>query len=426
MKKAALSVLTMVLCLGLNAQNLDKIKELLKAKKIPEAKTQIDQFLANEKNVKNAEAWYNKSKIYSEVAADKTLLAATPDARMQSFEALKKYVALDDKQQILLQLDNYKPIMDAYQGYFKDGAELYNAGKYKEALPNFKNCLSVSEYMYSKKWSTVAMDTSVVLYAGICSEKADLRDEAAIYYGKLADAKVNGEGMVEIYKWLADYYNQKKDAANTAKYIALGKSVYPADPFWDIMEMDIARNAGDKSTLYAKYEDAIAKNPADFSNRYNYAIELYGDAYKPNITERPANSAEMITKSEQQLRKVLELKPDYPQANLVLGQLLYNQAIDLNNEAKAIKVVAPATKLKPEDQKKKDDLKAQVSKKFDESIPYFEKVDQVLSPQPKLKMDEKGFLKDALDLLITIYDQKGNKEKVKVYEDKFNNVDKSH
>ena len=63
-------------------------------------------------------------------------------------------------------------------------------------------------------------------------------------------------------------------------------------------------------------------------------------------------------------------------------------------------------------------------KKFDEAIPYFEKVDQILGSQGKLKMEERANLKDAYDLLITIYDQKGQKDKLKVYEEKFNNVDK--
>jgi hypothetical protein len=426
MKKAALSAWMLLSIAGAFAQNLDKAKELLKNKKLSEAKTQIDGFLAVDKNAKNAEGWYTKAKIYSDIAADKGLSASTPDARWQSFEAIQKYISYDDKKQILLQLDGYKPIMDVYQGYFKDGAELYNAGDYKAAYPNFKNCLSVSEYMTAQKWSTVTLDTSVILYTGISAEKAEKRDDAAIYYGKLADGKVAGEGMGEIYKWLVDYHSKKGNAEAAQKYLSLGKELYPKDPFWDDMDMEMARSKGDKKALFAKYESTIASDPNNYVNRYNYAIEMYEEGYKPVEADRPANSTELIKKTEEQLKKAVELKPDYVPANLVLGQLYYNQAIDLNNQAKAIKVVAPATKLKPEEQKKKDDLRAQMTKKFDDAIPYLEKVDQTLDSQPKLKSEEKGFLKNSLDLLITIYDQKGNKEKVKFYEEKFNNVDKKH
>lgn len=425
MKKIALSAWMLVSVAGAFAQNLDKAKDLYKNKKLNEAKTQIDGFLAVEKNAKNAEGWYTKAKIYGDIAADKALAAATPEARWQAFDAIQKYVSYDDKKQILLQLDGYKPIMDIYQGYFKDGADFYNAGDYKAAYPNFKNCLSVSEYMTKQKWSTVTLDTSVVLYSGISAEKAEKRDEAAIYYAKLADAKVNGDGMGEIYKWLVDYHS-KTNADKAQQYLKYGKELYPKDPFWDEMDLEMARSKGDKKALFAKYESSLAADPNNYVNRYNYAIELYEEGYKPTEAERPANSVELVKKTEEQLKKCLEVKADYVPANLVLGQLYYNQAIDLNNQAKAIKVVAPATKLKPEEQKKKDDLRALMTKKFDEAIPYLEKVDQTLDGQAKLKSEEKGFLKNSLDLLITIYDQKGNKEKVKVYEEKFNNVDKKH
>jgi hypothetical protein len=65
-------------------------------------------------------------------------------------------------------------------------------------------------------------------------------------------------------------------------------------------------------------------------------------------------------------------------------------------------------------------------KKFDESAPYFLEVDKLLGPQGKLKMDDKTALKEAYDLLITIYDQKNAKDKVKEFEVKFNDVDRVH
>src|ERR1700743_2371573 len=93
--------------MGLFAQSVDKAKEAFKAGKIADAKTQIDGALAVEKNQKNAEAWYTKLKVYNAIAANDQLRAATPDARDQAFDALKKYVDLDekDKKLLLLQVD---------------------------------------------------------------------------------------------------------------------------------------------------------------------------------------------------------------------------------------------------------------------------------------------------------------------------------
>ena len=75
--------------------------------------------------------------------------------------------------QMLLQLDNYKPIMDIYQNYFRTGAAYYNASNFEDAYNNFKKCLAVSEYLTEKNISNVKLDTSVILYTGISAEKVN-------------------------------------------------------------------------------------------------------------------------------------------------------------------------------------------------------------------------------------------------------------
>ena len=424
MKRIVISSLLLLFAFGTFAQVTNKTKDLVKNNKYQDAKTEIDKVLANEKNAANAEAWYYKAKVYSALGSDTTVKSGVDDMKWEAFNAVKKYMELDNKQ-VLMQIENYKPLMDIYQSYFKTGAAYYNANNFEDAFNNFKKCLAVSEYLTEKKISNVQIDTSVVLYTGISAEKVNKKDDAAIYYSKLADAKVSGEGMAEIYKWLADYYSQKKDTDKAQKYLTLGKSIYPKDTFWAGFELDMAREKGEKNNLYSKYEEIITADPSNHLYVYNYGIELYKDAYNEDPAKRPSNSEEMINKAATNLKKTLELKPDYAPASLVMGQILYNQGVDINAQAKAIKAPAGG-KLKPEDQKKKDDAKAAMMKKFDEAIPYFEKVDQILGSQGKLKQDERTNLKDAYDLLITIYDQKGQKDKLKIYEEKFNNVDKVH
>ncbi len=425
MKKILLTTLLAVAGIALFAQKLDKAKDLFNAKppKLAEAKTEIDKVLEDPKNQKVPEAWYYKGKIYGAIANDNTLGASTPDARNTSFEALKKYAEIDDKQLLLLTIDKFQPIMDLYQGYYKVGAAQYNENKHADAYANFKNCLGVGEYMASKGWTNVKLDTSVVLYTGIAAEKAGLRDDAAIYYAKIADAKITSEGMVEIYKWLVDYYAKKKDDANTKKYIALGKELFPKNGFWSEYELDLLKD--DKKALFAKYDEILAANPTDTASLYNYAVELYLYSYDADPTKRPPNSDEYIAKAEEKFKKLVEINPNNTNALLVLGQIAYNKGVDINTQMKAIRPPAGG-KLKPEELKKKDDLRNQAGKKFDEAIPYFEKIDAILGGQGKLKMEARKALKDAYDLLITIYDSRGLKDKVKTYEDKFNNVEKIH
>jgi len=56
MKSLLLTVLFAALGVGAFAQKVDKAKDLLAKKKLPEAKTEIDGVLANDKNKNNSEA----------------------------------------------------------------------------------------------------------------------------------------------------------------------------------------------------------------------------------------------------------------------------------------------------------------------------------------------------------------------------------
>jgi hypothetical protein len=422
-KRLLLSGLLALTGWGLFAQNVDKAKDLLKANKLPEAKAEIDKVLAVDKNQKSGDAWYTKLKVYNAIAASSQMSGQFPDARSQAFEALKKYTEVDDKKLLLLQMDAYKPVNEIYQGYFQVGANDYNGGKYDSALLNFSGALQTSAFMNAKGWTNLKIDTTSTLYAGISAEKAGKRDSAAVYYGKLAEAKIaniNGSNMIDIYKWLVDYYNQKKDEANTKKFITLAKEQYPDDLFWPSTELDNLREKGPKDSLWAKYDEITAKFTKNHLFFFNYGLELYQYASDTSSGKRPANADALIAKAQENLKKCLEIQPDYPQAALVLGQISYNAGVDMQAQTKKIPGKAP------EDVKKRADLRIAAGKKFDEAIPYFEMVDKDLGTKGKLKMDEKTSLKDAYDLLITIYEQKNLKDKVDAYTTKFNNVDKDH
>jgi len=432
MKSLILAVLLVTTGFGVVAQKIDKAKDLLKANKYAEAKTEIDNFLAVEKNKNSSEGWYTKAKVYNAIAKDSMTRSSMPESRQVAFDALKKYIELEstikekEKRQLSLTMDNRQPFVDLYQGYSKDGASFYNANNYNDALVNFKSTLDIFDFMSTQGWTNnIVLDTTTTLYAGISAEKANKLDEAAVYYGKIAELKATGDGFIEIYKWLSDYYKQKGDVANSQKFVNLGKEIYPTDAFWLGFELDMLREKGTREQLFAKYEEIIGKYPDNHLFPFNYAVELYTTGYNTDMSKRPANSKEMIQKAMDHVKKSLTLKSDFANSNMLMGQIIYNQAADIANENKAIRP-PQGGKLKPEELKKKEDLRNQVNKKYDEAIPYFEKVDVLLGEQGKLKMEEKGYLKDSYDLLISIYETKNNQDKAAVYTDKFNNVDKKH
>lgn len=459
MKKMVLTALLAAVGFLSQAQKIEKAKDLYSKKKYTEAKTEIDNVLAIEKNKTSADAWYQKAKIYGAIAGDSSLKGTVPDARNTAFEAMKTYLDLESKEKdaakrnIQLTLDNNAPLIDLYTGYSKDAASFYNASNYNDAFVNFKNSLAIFDLMSARNIIPIKLDTTTTLYAGISAEKAQKPDDAAIYYGKIAEAKAKGEGFVEIYKWLADYYRRKDDVANASKFSALGREVYPADPFWTGFELDMAREKGNKEDLFKKYEQVIKENPDNFLFLFNYGVELYQTGYDPDASKRPANSKELINKAIEVMSKTLEKKPDYPNANMVLGQIYYNQGVEINNENKNIRP-SGNVKLTPDQLKKKEELRVETAKKFDQALPYLVKVDELLDGQGKLKMEDKDNLKNALDLLIIINEEKVNQleqkkrqaeakkdvagvkaidadikkmqDNVTKYTDKYNNIDRKH
>jgi hypothetical protein len=435
MKSIFLALLFAITGLGLNAQSLEKATDLLSKSKKVDAKAEIDKYLAIDKHQKEPDAWYDKCKIYAAIGEDSVLKQQYPDALAQSLEALKKYTELDevknkekDKQFISLKLDNYKPINAIYAGFFQAGAANYNSGKYSESLEDFKNTLNARDFMFSKGWVTVKFDTISTLYAGITAEKAKKRDEAASYYSQLADAKVNDPRYIDIYKWLINYYtDDESDEADAKKYLKLAREVYPNEKSWGDFELgiydaeiDAYRKKGNKDSLFAEYLHVIGEEPNNYIFTYNYGVELYNYAVDTTTGKLPANSDSLIGKAKEELNKSLQLKPDYVQAILLLGKITYNQSVDLRASTKNIKGQTPA------DKQKRIDIRNASSKILDESIPYFEKVDQILGPMGKLKQEDRMALKDAYDFLINIYDAKNVKDKSLLYTNKYNDVDKVH
>jgi hypothetical protein len=423
MKRMLLSLVLAVVCTGLFAQSVDKVKELLKANKLAEAKDEIDKTLLVDKNQKNAEAWYYKVKVYNAIAVNDQLKTQYPDALLQSLAALKNYVQYDDKKFALLVLDSYKPINEIYQGLFQTGANDYNAQKYADALVNFKGAIAAIGFMYKEGWIKQSMDSTATLYAGISAEKADKRDEAVIYYKTIADSgitKIGGNDMAEIYKWLADYYTRKGDKENAAKYTAMGKQRYPNDIFYDELTLDALRKSGNKDSLFSEYEVINKEHPDSAIYFFNYGLELYQYATDTSTGKRVANSDDLIKKAQDRLLTSYKLNPNYPQTSLVLGQISYNEGVEFQILGK------PKGNTNADELKKRQDYRAMSVKKFDEAIPYLEKVDQLLGSQGKLKKADKVALRDAYDMLITIYESRKDKPKIDAWTDKYNNVDKVH
>jgi hypothetical protein len=126
------------------------------------------------------------------------------------------------------------------------------------------------------------IDTATVLYTAYAAQNAKELDSAAKYYSMLADVKVSGPDYEDIYKYLVQYYSEKKDDANFKKYLAEAKELYPNDnSLWTQYEMGNLTENADLPKLLAQYQQDVA---AGSMNEAKYAS--YGEAFATTDKEQ--------------------------------------------------------------------------------------------------------------------------------------------
>ncbi len=418
MQKILFTALLAILSMGLYAQKIDDVKKLISESKWEEAKVKVDAFLAEEKNASKAEGWYYKGVIYNELAKDEKYAASlgSLDGRMEAFNAFKKYIEMDPKT-VLMTLEQNVRLFDIYNGYFDIGAKAFNDKKYNDAYINFKNASIVEDYVAAKgyeynNFKFPTLDTALIQNIALSALLAKNESDAAIYYAKLADAKVKGEGFLEIYQFLVDHYHTKNNFANRDKYLAVGKELYPDSPFW--CEVELKGLEDDKVKMFAKYDELITGNCKTYALLYNYGAELFNYIYTQDA--KPADYKLKQAKLDEVLKAAIALE-NSPEANLLMARHVYNEVYDAQDAQAEIKGT------KPEDVKKRNDLKTAMNAKLDQMLPYAMAAAKAYEGRTDLKVSEKGNAKIATDLVIRYYDQKNDKVKVKEYQDKMKAID---
>jgi hypothetical protein len=380
------------------AQTLAEVQGMMNGEWDPaQAKDAIDKYLSNPKNDKDADAYFDKAKIYNKYSKDPELKGDCPDCKIEAFEALKKCKELDRKNTQLL-LDQNHSFLDLYNGSYQAGVDAYNDKKYTLAFNHFKNTLTIGDYMRDKEIAKVpVLDTPVVLNAGL-AEQADKNDSLAIfYYQKLADANVSGPAYNGIYEYLVYYYkSQKNDAAfNTA--LAQGQKLYPADTYWKTISLSKAIDGLSADDRFKKYDDMIQKDPTNYDLSYDYGVELYNYVYA-----NPDSSVKVESykpRTYEQLKRTIAIKST-PEDNLMMARYLYNSSFDKSDVASGIKGESPDAI------KKRKELNNGALADMNECIPYAEVAYNYYTSLPSLKAAEKENYKASLVILESIYEAK--------------------
>jgi len=416
MQKSIFALLMTVFCsVSLLAQDLPEIRDFAGKKQWDKAKDGIDKYLTNEKNAKKGEGWYLKSVVYNSMSRETNYAAQAFNLRQDAFKAYQKYLELD-KDNFEGKLNQHATLFDVAFGYLGTASESFNGKKFDDALSNFKAAEGVEEYIVKKGFSYgdfafPAYDTQLYLNVAASAVNAKKEDVAVEYYQKIADKKIKSQGYEEIYRYLVDKFKEKNDLANRDKYLAIGKEVYPNDPYWT--QTDLEDASTDKKKLFTKYDKLIADNPTDYNLHYNYVVEMFNYAFVGD--NRPDDFAAIDAKLPVVAKKTLELNST-PEANMLMCRYYFAHINDMLDAYNAIKGT------KPEDIKKKKDLTDAINKKYDEVLPYAMAIVDMLSAKQSLKPGEKGNLKLATSMVLEYWERKDDKAKITFYQDKLKSI----
>lgn len=425
MKKYVLLVALLIGGLCSYSQDLDNIKKMILLNQFEKAKPDIDSYLSNEKNAAKPEGWYYKAVIYNTLGRDTKKTVAESKALYQgAFDALKKYVSIDTKAMLTTEEKN-STIYNIYYGNYDLGIKTYNDKNYEGSFENFKKAVEIHDYIFEKNiigpnnLKFTAHDTDAVYNLAIIANTLNKKDDALVYYKRIADAGLGDEKYATAYDELVLKYKREKNAELFNKYITAAKKYYPVDlPYWETKEIEFNLGDLENEALLDKYEELTKSLPNNYVVFYNYAIEI--DKFLSSDAAKAKDAAAVAAyraKIEELFKKAVSLKSTV-EGNLQLANLYYSRTYDLQERAAKIKGTKPA------EVKAKADLQASIKSTMNEAIPYAEEGARLLGQFKEYKYADKANYKLAMEILVNAYKMNGNAAKLAEAEKKKAEVEK--
>ncbi|MBK8787429.1 MAG: hypothetical protein IPO01_12240 [Chitinophagaceae bacterium] len=423
MKKYVLATMLVLGSLYGTSQELPKeIRFNIELKQFDKAKDALDKYIADPKNATNTIALYYKAYVYSALARDtKKTTAESKTLNDEAFAALKKYTELDTKAPLTKEESN-STLFNIYFSYYDLGIKLYNEKNFAESFNLFKNSLDVHDYGIARNLNGpgtlkfAVHDTDLVWNLAVLANELKKKDEAQVYYKKIADADLPDEKYVTAYEEMILKAKREKNAEQFAKYIASAKKHYPVDiPYWEMKEIEFALGDLQDEALLNKYEELTKALPNNYVVFYNYAIEMdkfiSSDASKGKDINAYKNKIEELYKKAVSIKSTLE-------GNLQLANLYYSKTFEYDERIAKIKGTKPA------ELKVKNELIAESKANMLASIPYAEEAVKILSTYKEYKFADKSNYKLALEILGHGYKESGNAAKLAEVEKKKIEVEK--
>ncbi len=374
------------------AQKYDEIKVKLTLNQLKPAKDDLDKNWSTAKFTSKPEAYMLKTAIYAALAMEETT-KKTPEGDALANEAdaaFKKYKEMDPALTLVDDPIYQNGPVNLYSSFYSGGYNDYTTKKWESSFGKFKKAVDMSDFLISKKLLTVPIDTNVLILAGITAENSNHKDEAAVFYGRLADKKIVGDGFESVYRFLVGHYFTKKDYASFEKYKAVGRELYPKSDFFTYDKIDFAIGLEpDFNAKVKAVEEMLAADPNNFK-----ANQILGEIIYDTLNPRDENAAayanpdELEKKMVAAFAKASAAEPKNELPLIFTGDHFINKAVKANKEREdhAAEMKArtkPGTMASKEDIAKRDMLDKKYGDALEGARDPYEKTAAIFLVKPK-------------------------------------------
>ncbi|HMK04064.1 MAG TPA: hypothetical protein VK489_07735 [Ferruginibacter sp.] len=420
MKKILLLVTLTLPVLSVLAQDYTSIKTQVALQQYKKAREDVDKGMGNTKFASKAEAYILKAAIYGSLAAEPATKGTPAGDQLlsEADAAFKKYRELDPTLTLLSDPVYQNSPINIYSGLFSSGYKDYEKKSWQEGADKFKRVVEYSDLLISKKIITIAADTNSLLLAGITAENSKNNDDAAKYYGRIADMKLGGADYEGIYRFLVRHSFAKKDMTNFEKYKAIGVQLYPTSEFFTYDKADFAIGLEDDFNKKVKaLEDLVAADPNN-----EKAYQLLGEVIYDTLNSRkegavqPGNAADLEKIMINAFAKSSSLKAGNEIPYLFTADHYINKSIKISDEkdahAAAMKTrTKPGTPLSKDDIAKRDALDQQYVALLEAAREPYERAVAILAKKENMSRLDKQQYKKAVGYLGDIYGIKKSRTK---------------
>lgn len=410
MKKITIGFLLLIMGGAAKAQDFKKVRSALVLaqigtgadQKLVDAKTELDKVLADPKAQNNPEAYVLKAEIYGAIAGNNNLKSKFPNADIEGYQALKKYLEMEPAETKLKE-DRYYGVNGIYSSLFADGVKEYNAKNWDSAYAKFRTVAEIGDIFTSRKWSSSSFDTTSYLYAGVTAQNAKKPEEAAKYYSRIVENKVVGPDYEGIYDFLVKYYLNNNNQPEFAKYLGYAKEAYPNNTAWKDLEFTNKTDNASVEDMVKQFETADAGKSLTASNYLDY-----GDYFINNkkIKELEADKRnEYTNRAYYAFSKASELDTANGIASFNAGVAAYTMFEDARDARVKIKGTTADIKAKQAQADKVADAAA------NKAVAALEKSFATLSSKSERSNVERNILGKSTDLLYNLYEYKKDRSR---------------